>query len=251
MATSSIMIASAQAQNAPEKTSLEFQRTSESALILEDELSRNHFRIETVQVPYQVTEEYIENVPYEDIEHYTEQVPYTVREAYTDTETYYENEHRCRTVTENERICRNNPVGRERCEYVRVPRTRTVTKYRDEARVGEPELIGRSKNLAVVLLDDTEVKADVKTTYDLRLQRYLPDGRPSTIGRSFVSRAKLKTDAEGRIILPGITVAKASELNSWATPGSRLIVTINIIRESSQFPSGPVELTRKAELIVQ
>lgn len=124
------------AQSAPaERPQLTLTRTAETPLTLRDELSRNLFRSEVQQVPYQEqvpyqdTETYTIDVPYQDTETYTEQVPYTVSEPYTDTETYYEREQICRDVTRTERECRNErtchtePTTERQCSIERICRT--------------------------------------------------------------------------------------------------------------------------------
>lgn len=171
------------AQSTPaEKTRAQVTRNAQSSLKLETELSKNVFRTESREVPYEV------KVPYQTTETYTENVPYTVSEPYTDTETVWENEHVCRDVSRSDRQCRNEqvcsteptterqcsveqicrdgqngpvcvqrevcrevggggrrvcrdnyvcrdvPVRDRECRYERVPRTRTVTKYRDVTR---------------------------------------------------------------------------------------------------------------------
>lgn len=69
----------------------------------------------TEQVPYQAEETYYIDVPYQETETYTEKIPYTERVSYEDTETYYENEYRCRSVTKYRNECRTETRYRNDC----------------------------------------------------------------------------------------------------------------------------------------
>ncbi|MFV8259276.1 hypothetical protein ACNQKP_15825 [Bdellovibrio bacteriovorus] len=105
-----------------EKTQDLLTRTSDTALTVRGELSKNVYRQEpyqdnyTEKVPYQAEETYYVDVPYQTTETYYEQVPYTERVSYTDYEEYWDSEYQCRNVTKyrqecsNERLC--EPGGR-------------------------------------------------------------------------------------------------------------------------------------------
>lgn len=174
MALISVISAVALAATPPERVTANITREAASGLQLQETLTKNLFRQESVEVPYkvqepyQVEETYYVDVPYQDQETYYEQVPYNDTEYYTDYEDYYEREERCENRTHNERVCRNreschivpgtsegggprrecitveecsnNPRSERVCnwENVRktrpVQRSRTVTKYRQEAR---------------------------------------------------------------------------------------------------------------------
>lgn len=173
-ALASVALAADPAQN----TVLTLTRTADNAAEVQGTLTKNTYR----QEPYQA--EYTVQVPYQATETYYEQVPYTERVAYTDYEDYYEQERRCRTETSYERECHsdyvcgfaaafsapveidlksirpdprpgdgpvvppacryverceNRPVSREVCGYESVRRQRPVTRYRDETRYRQEE----------------------------------------------------------------------------------------------------------------
>lgn len=157
-----------------ERLSATITRQAASGLQMQDTLSKNLYRQESVQVPYTIQEPYQDqetyyvDVPYQDKETYYEQVPYTDTEYYTDYEEYYDREYRCETRNRSERVCRNKeschivpgtgPGGGPRRECTTVPecetvnrpeqvcdyhsvrktrpvqKTRTVTRYRQELR---------------------------------------------------------------------------------------------------------------------
>lgn len=100
-----------------DQSSSRLQRTPESGLELQVQLNKDMYRTEDYQDSYTV------QVPYQDTETYYEDVPYTERVPYTDYEEYYENEYQCHTEYDNdrqchqERVCRPVP-GQERCETV-------------------------------------------------------------------------------------------------------------------------------------
>lgn len=143
---------------------LHIKRLANSGNLQTGSLSKNLYKLETIQVPYteqvpyQVDETYTVEVPYQVTETYVETVPYEVQVPYTDYETDYRDEQRCENVTryreecrneqkcylipgnppqkrcENQKICRNVPYTEQQCRYVRVPYQRPVTRYRTETR---------------------------------------------------------------------------------------------------------------------
>lgn len=124
-----------------EQTKIVLNRTSTNGLKLEGSLEKDIYKSVpykanyeeqeayqaeeeyTVDIPYQTQETYYEDVPYQDTETYWENVPYEDRESYQDTEYYYDSEYQCRTVTEYERVCRDERLcaprpGEQVCQMV-------------------------------------------------------------------------------------------------------------------------------------
>ncbi len=150
-----------------EKRVMHIKRFANSGNLITGSLSKNLFKLETiqvpytVQVPYQVDETYTVEVPYQVTETYTETVPYEVQVPYTEYITDYRDEQRCENVTryreecrneqkcylipgnppikrcENQRICHRVPYTERECRYVRVPYQRPVTRFRTEIRYRE------------------------------------------------------------------------------------------------------------------
>lgn len=130
---SGLIAATAFAASAPsEVTSIALKRTATSANPAVVSLSKNLFKTEsyeapyevqvpyqatenyTVEIPYQTTEDYTVQVPYQTTEQYTESIPYEVSVPYTDYETDYRYENQCNNVTRYRNECHNE----QRCYIV-------------------------------------------------------------------------------------------------------------------------------------
>lgn len=113
-----IQLVASVALAAPTETkTLTLTRNVDNAAELQGVLTKNEDRRE----PYQA--EYTVQIPYEDTETYYEQVPYTESVAYTDYEDYTDQEYQCRTIREDNRVCHTEQVCRpgrpeRRCEMV-------------------------------------------------------------------------------------------------------------------------------------
>lgn len=132
VAVSTVISTTAFAADPVEVQSIVLKRTATSANPAVVSLSKNLFKTEsyqapynvdvpyqdtetyTVDVPYQDTETYTVQVPYQETENYTESVPYQIDVPYTDYETDYRNEQQCRTVTNYRNECHNE----QRCYIV-------------------------------------------------------------------------------------------------------------------------------------
>ncbi|MFZ3231322.1 MAG: hypothetical protein WA160_14025 [Pseudobdellovibrio sp.] len=96
-----------------EVASVQIKRSATTANPALVTLSKNLFKTETYQAPYNVdvqyqdTETYVVQVPFQETETYTESVPYVVSVPYTDYETDYRDEYRCESVTRYRNECHN------------------------------------------------------------------------------------------------------------------------------------------------
>lgn len=133
IALSSLVSTTAFSASAPaEVKSVQVKRSATTANPAVVTLSKNIFKTEqyqapynvdvpyeateqyTVEVPYQTTETYTVQIPYQDTETYTESVPYQIDVPYTDYETEYRYENQCHNVTRYRNECRNE----QRCYIV-------------------------------------------------------------------------------------------------------------------------------------
>ncbi|MES2802072.1 MAG: hypothetical protein V4654_06240 [Bdellovibrionota bacterium] len=95
-----------------EQTTQVITRTAASGQQATTRLSKNLFKQQQVQVPYEV------QVPYQETETYIEQVPYQVQVPYTEYVTDYRDEYRCENVTRyrNEQRCESVTDYRQHCQ---------------------------------------------------------------------------------------------------------------------------------------